>query len=358
MRQVLLFIIASVLCVLLCSWGGTGHYHISYRSASFMPSALLSYTYWADSLAEHASDADIRKYYDDSESPRHYVNLELFPGFLQTGRIIEDVDSAYIAYGGTFLRNAGSLPYATRITYDSLVEAFRQGIFSKVIFFASDLGHYVADGHMPLHLTRNYDGQYTGQSGAHYRIESKLVNNFISQIQYSGQEIQAAEDVNHFIFQYIYYNFTYVDTLLRADSVAHAVSGTYYGNTYYNKLWSECGTQMTSLFCRASSSIATLILTAYLMSLPPEAPSISSQTSPLLIIPNPASGDFSLALKVNPGEEYRIRFYRSDGRFVHEKLMISGQTAVFPDGTIPPGIYMLEVRGTSDVFSGKIVITK
>ena len=36
--------------------------------------------------------------------------------------------------------------------------------------------HYAADLTQPLHTTRNYDGQLTGQSGVHARFESELVN--------------------------------------------------------------------------------------------------------------------------------------------------------------------------------------
>ena len=39
---------------------------------------------------------------------------------------------------------------------------------------ASDLGHYVADAHVPLHTSLNYNGQLTGQKGIHAFWESRL----------------------------------------------------------------------------------------------------------------------------------------------------------------------------------------
>ena len=42
------------------------------------------------------------------------------------------------------------------------------------MFFASILGHYIGDSHVPLHAVVNYDGQVTGQHGVHSRFESDL----------------------------------------------------------------------------------------------------------------------------------------------------------------------------------------
>ena len=37
----------------------------------------------------------------------------------------------------------------------------------KVLFLATDLGHYIANAHVPLHTTLNYNGQLSNQSGFH-----------------------------------------------------------------------------------------------------------------------------------------------------------------------------------------------
>jgi hypothetical protein len=34
---------------------------------------------------------------------------------------------------------------------------------SEILFIAADLGHYIADAHMPLHTSDNHDGQLTDQ---------------------------------------------------------------------------------------------------------------------------------------------------------------------------------------------------
>jgi len=56
----------------------------------------------------------------------------------------------------------GTLPWVTDSTYHVLVRQFKSKEWSKAVLTAADLGHYVGDGHIPLHLTTNYDGKEQG----------------------------------------------------------------------------------------------------------------------------------------------------------------------------------------------------
>jgi hypothetical protein len=48
--------------------------------------------------------------------------------------------------------------------YDGkLTQAFKEKRKSEILFIAADLGHYIADAHMPLHTSDNHDGQLTDQ---------------------------------------------------------------------------------------------------------------------------------------------------------------------------------------------------
>ena len=49
---------------------------------------------------------------------------------------------------------------------------------------SADLGHYVADSHVPLHTTLNYNGQLTGQKGIHAFWESRLPELFSEDYNY------------------------------------------------------------------------------------------------------------------------------------------------------------------------------
>src|SRR5690625_6385588 len=44
----------------------------------------------------------------------------------------------------------------------------------RIIRLCADIGNYVADAHVPLHTTVNYNGQLTGQTGLHAFWESRI----------------------------------------------------------------------------------------------------------------------------------------------------------------------------------------
>jgi hypothetical protein len=56
-----------------------------------------------------------------------------------------------------------------------LQKAFEEQNLSLVLKYAAEIGHYIADAHVPLHTTENYNGQLTNQYGIHGLWESRLI---------------------------------------------------------------------------------------------------------------------------------------------------------------------------------------
>ncbi|MFA5045410.1 MAG: T9SS type A sorting domain-containing protein [Paludibacter sp.] len=253
-----------VLSLTFVSWGWLGHQTISGKCPESFPASMAGFSVWGDSLALHGSDADNRKGSDSNESPKHYIDIDSYAEFNSTGRIASTYDSIVKIHGSGFVINNGTLPWATLNMYDTLVVDFRKLKWHKAMLDASDLGHYVGDGHMPLHLTENYDGRMTGQSGIHSRYESTMVSNYISQLSnYSGDSIHFINNVNKYIFDYIYTNYHYVDSVLAADTYAMNQSGNNTSAQYYAALWSKTHFT-TTLFHNASHSLAELIYSAWI----------------------------------------------------------------------------------------------
>jgi hypothetical protein len=82
----------------------------------------------------------------------------------------EDVFSTY-----------GIIPYELGVQQYRLTEAFQARDIDRIIRIATDMGHYIADAHVPLHTTENYNGQMTGQDGIHAFWESRLPELFAEQ---------------------------------------------------------------------------------------------------------------------------------------------------------------------------------
>jgi hypothetical protein len=72
------------------------------------------------------------------------------------------------------LTQHGILPYHLQTVQHQLTEAFVAKNKSRILKLAAELGHYLADAHIPLHTVSNYDGQLTNQNGIHAFWESRL----------------------------------------------------------------------------------------------------------------------------------------------------------------------------------------
>lgn len=72
------------------------------------------------------------------------------------------------------LTQHGILPYHLQTIQRQLTDAFLSKNKNRILKVAAELGHYLADAHIPLHTVSNYDGQYTNQNGIHAFWESRL----------------------------------------------------------------------------------------------------------------------------------------------------------------------------------------
>ena len=75
----------------------------------------------------------------------------------------------------------GILPFHLVAVQKQLTEAFAKKDKKRILKLAAELGHYLADAHVPLHTTANYNGQLTNQTGIHAFWESRLPELFADQ---------------------------------------------------------------------------------------------------------------------------------------------------------------------------------
>jgi len=335
-------ILLFVLCIFLVSWGSKGHYAINNKCPESFPASMAAFRVWADSLDIHGSDADNRKSTDPTESQKHFLDMENFAEYNSKGRIATTYDSILAIHGASFLKTNGTLPWATRSMYDSLKVAFKQSKWHKAMLCASDLGHYIGDGHMPLHLTVNYDGRQTNQSGIHSRYESDMVADYLSDLtDYTGDSVHFVSDINNYIFNYIYSSHLYADSVLVADAYATKLAGSTSSSLYYQYLWSK--THFTvKLFHDSSHSLAELIYTAWIeagspafgkQSVPNSLPDTTAKEN-ILIYPNPTTG----IIKVTGTDVSKIEIRNIAGilmgEFYNQQIDLSN---------LPKGMYILSI---------------
>lgn len=250
--------------ILFGSWGDTGHSMISFRINLSFNQEMTMFNDWIFYLSEHASDADKRKRDDPSEGPKHYIDIDNYQGFVEDGSIPMALEDCIAEYGAEFVGDNGYLPWATKAMYDSVVNCMRRSDWALAKKYAADLGHYVADGHMPMHLTRNYDGQYTGNKGIHARYEIDMIARYQDRIAYEGTPAEKIDAPLEYIFSYIYANYPYMDSILIADDYASEMGNGNTSDQYYMALWERTERLTHKMFSDASHALAELLYSAWI----------------------------------------------------------------------------------------------
>jgi hypothetical protein len=317
----------------------------------------MSFLNWADSLAAHSSDADYRRNTDTNEATRHYIDIDEYPEFVATGRISQNLDSLIALHGSSFVYDTGILPFSIMATTDSIKKYFQLHDFHKAMLHAADLGHYVGDGHQPLHITRNYDGQYTNQSGVHSRYETQMINRDSAQIIYNFENAAYVSNINQFVFNFLYSNYRYVDSVLKYDSIAHAFAPSYNTN-YYLKYWELSGNFTKMLFNNASHFITDLVYTAWVnsgspLSVTPLETSLPEKYYLQQNYPNPFNPTTNLKFGISNLGFVTLKIYNISGKevatLVNEQLQPGSYDVQWNSAEYPSGTYFY--RLSSDFFS-------
>ncbi len=90
-----------------------------------------------------------------------------------------------------------------------------------------------------------------------------MINQFASQIIITNDSVKLVSDVPGFIFNYIYGNYPYVDSILQADDYAQSGAGSTSSDFYYQTLWDASTSFTIPLFQRASNALTALIHSAW-----------------------------------------------------------------------------------------------
>jgi len=90
-----------------------------------------------------------------------------------------------------------------------------------------------------------------------------MIGNYSSQIIYSGIQSEYISDIPNYVFDFIYYNYRFVDSVLIADKESKAIASGSYNSTYYENLWKKTKGFTTKLFSNASYRLSGLIYTCW-----------------------------------------------------------------------------------------------
>ncbi len=126
-----------------------------------------------DFITEHATDPDKRRYSLAAEGARHFIDIDHY-GPYPYDSLPHAWNDAVARYSEDSLTKYGIVPWWIQIMLYRLTNAFKEKDQAKILKLSAEIGHYIADAHVPLHVCSNHNGQFTNQQGIHGLWESRI----------------------------------------------------------------------------------------------------------------------------------------------------------------------------------------
>jgi len=188
--------------IILVNWGFAPHKELHAVAITALPPPIFSFFKSHQSeLIRRATDADKRKHGVEDEAARHYIDLDHFTEGINPCSWFEACEN----FAEDTLKERGVLPWNIELVYKNLVNEFSKDTINtgRVIRLCADLGHYIADAHVPLHTSSNYNGQFSGQTGIHALWETHVYET--SRSSWTPRKIEASyiKDVRKWVWTII-----------------------------------------------------------------------------------------------------------------------------------------------------------
>lgn len=174
MKRCFLFALLCLASLPCFCWGFYAHKKINYYAVFLLPPEMMVlFKPNIDFIEEHAVDPDKRRYAVAEEGPRHYIDIDHYGEYPYTN-LPRKWKDAVEKFGEDSVRMYGIVPWHLQTMLYRLTDAFKEKNFSKIMKNSAEIGHYIADSHVPLHANSNHNGQFTNQKGIHGFWESRV----------------------------------------------------------------------------------------------------------------------------------------------------------------------------------------
>ena len=233
--------------------------------------------------AIEALDKPLKRFYEDREltlvetasdpslfPPRllfEVDRLEPFP-FLD---LPTDRKRAVGKYGEEAIEESGDLPWRLIESYDALVEAHRQADFDAVMTHSAEIAHYVGAMYVPVNVSRNGDGEPTGQHGLRERFDSRLLEVYGEKVRINTPTAFYLDYPEEYAVSIPRKSYIWVDNLLYFDYLSR-LGVQSYDRFYYEGMWLRAKPLLEQLLGGAALDTASFWYTAWLTARRPELP--------------------------------------------------------------------------------------
>lgn len=274
---------------ILISWGFEPHRQINRRACLLLPEPMFGFfRHHVEYLTHHATDPDSRRYIDTTEAGKHFIDLEDYCEYkLPIDSIPTRWDSLNKVYSTHQIQKYGSLPWNIFFKIHQLKNAFKAGDTLLILKLAADLGHYVADAHVPLHTTKNYNGQLSNQKGIHGLWETLVPKLFMDTLLFEMESPHYLESPLDSIWKFIEQSHSHLPLTLEAEKWVKAnidvqkhqeyvqngktISKTY-SKEFIEMYHAKLNTMVEQRFVSAIKMVANCWYTAWILAGEPNLP--------------------------------------------------------------------------------------
>lgn len=199
-------------------WGFYGHKKINYYAVFLLPpEMMLLYKPNINFLSEHSVDPDKRRYAIKEEAARHFIDINIY-GEYPYPELPRQWNDAVAKFGEDSLSKHGIVPWHVQVMLQRLTNAFKGKNYSSIMKNSAEIGHYIADAHVPLHASNNYNGQLTNQKGIHGFWESRVPELLAEkQFDFFIGKAQYIKNPGEFIWERVMESALAADTVLRIE---------------------------------------------------------------------------------------------------------------------------------------------
>ncbi len=208
-------------------WGFYAHRLINRQAIYTLPDKLFAfYKPHLNFIEENSVNADKRRHSVKGEAECHFIDLDEYTSGGDTLNYLPiSWNEAISCYAEENLRKHGIGPWHSYLVFQRLKLAFETHDLNRILKNTSDLGHYIADMHVPLHTTKNYNGQLTGQDGIHALWESSIPEQSAKKYSLYSRSAKFLQNPAKAIWEVVYQSNVLVSEVLQTEDSLSKVFG-------------------------------------------------------------------------------------------------------------------------------------
>ncbi len=262
--------VLALLCTLLVmlpsavwAWSGQQHVQIAKAAGRNVPDEMGAFRPFSRPMAFPSIYPDLWKGGDKAEGARHYFEPDRLGPDFDLLSFSRDESEALASVG---LRRdvLGTAPWAITGLVEQMSDAMRTNDWMWAAQCGASLAHYTADIHMPLHCTKNFNGQETWQHGLHSRWESEMIKAFFKSYQIRPEPAVYIEDPFSEVMGWASQSAALVPDLLKADVIAkRSGGGRVDTERYFLKLWDLTEDMVVEQISASATDLSSLWYTAW-----------------------------------------------------------------------------------------------